>query len=78
METVAVGARGMALPTADRDLLTLLGGQTGWWTRRPEMMEETGQAEIVETLRCRIQPSVLQAKVVPTDCISTSRARKHL
>ena len=24
METVAVGARGMALPTADRDLLTLL------------------------------------------------------
>ena len=24
METVAVGARGLALPTADRDLLTLL------------------------------------------------------
>ena len=47
METVAVGARGMALPTADRDLLTLLGGQTGWWTRRPEMMEETEQAEIL-------------------------------
>ena len=47
METVAVGARGLALPTADRDLLTLLGEQTGWWTRRPEMMEETGQAEIM-------------------------------
>ena len=30
------------------------------------MVEETGQAEIVETLRCRIQHSVLQATVVLT------------